>query len=98
MEAFIEQMRQGLATAAATDPSKLAPDQLAEAAIDLLTRAVEHEIGQPIDPAGLRITYGPPSEPITKEQFAEAEAKEAAFYQHRFADYGVAQSLWVHAR
>ena len=55
MEAFIEQMHKGLTQAAVTDPSKLAPEQLGDAAIDLLARALEHEIGRPIDPAGIRV-------------------------------------------
>ena len=93
MEAFIEQMHKGLALAAATDPLKLAPEKLGDAALDLLTRALEHEIGGPVDPAGIRVTYGPPSPTISEEQLATAEAQEAAIWQLRFADFGAARSF-----
>jgi hypothetical protein len=68
----------GLADKAVANPDDLAPDQLADAAADLLTRTVEDEFGHPIDPRGLRVAYAPPPPEMTEEQLADLESKGAA--------------------
>ena len=85
-------MRGDLARVAVTRPEDLAPEQLAEAAIDLLTRAVEHEVGEPIDPRGLRVTYAHPSPEVTEEQLAGAEAREVDLLHQRFAGLDITRS------
>lgn len=86
-------MNGDLARVAVTRPEDLDPEQLAEAAVDLLTRVVEHEIGEPIDPRGLRVTYTAPSPVVaTEQQFLEAEAEEAAFWHQRFSGLDALQS------
>ena len=82
---------------AVSNPDDLAPDQLADAAIDLLVRAVEHEVGGPIDAAGLRVTYAPPSPTVTEEQLAVAKAREATCLQKRFAGFDDTHSSIVAA-
>jgi prophage regulatory protein len=56
---WLDDRSKGLADRAVADPNALKPEQLAEVAVDLLVRAVQHEVGEPIDPAGLRVTYAP---------------------------------------
>ncbi len=90
-------MRGDLARAAVSRPEDLAPEQLAETAVDLLTRAVEHEVGEPIDPRGLRVTYAPPSPTVTDDELADAEASEAALLQRRFAGLDATRSAIVAA-
>ena len=92
VKAWLDERGNGLAAHAVVNPDDLAPDQLADAAVDLLTRAVEHELGQTIDPRGLRVSYGPPSSPVTVEAFAEAEAAELTLWQHRFAEFELARA------
>lgn len=50
-------------------------------------RAIENEIGEPIDPSGIRVAYGPPSSAITLEALAKAEAVELSQLQQRFAGF-----------
>ena len=97
VSAFMDQRRDGLVAKAKANPDDLAPEQLAETAVDLLTRAVEHEIGEPIDPRGLRVTYAPPSPEVSEAQLADAEAREAAFFQQRFAGFDATRSTIVAA-
>ena len=92
LEDIVVWMKGDLTRVAVTKPEDLKPDQLGDAAVDLLTRALEHEIGAPVDPAGIRITYGLPSPPVSEEQFAEAEAKEAAIFQRRFEGFDATRS------
>ena len=92
VKAWLDERGKGLVARAVANPDDLAPDQLADAAVDLLTRAVGHELGEPIDPAGLHITYAPPSPEVTEEQFADAEAREAALLQQRFAGLDATRS------
>jgi hypothetical protein len=95
--AWHERNKAGLVRSAATKPDDLKPEQLADAAVDLLTRAVEHELGQPIDPRGLRVSYAPLSPEVTEEQLADAEASEAALLQQRFAGLDATRSTIVAA-
>ena len=81
-----------MANMARLDVDDLAPEHLAEAAVDLLTRAVEHELGEPIDPRGLRVTYAPPSPEVTEEQLAGAEAREVDLLHQRFAGLDITRS------
>ena len=78
----------GMLTALARfDVNSLSPDELGDAAIDLLMRAIENEIGEPVDAAGIRITYGPPQQVISEADFAMAEAAEAAMFKERFSGF-----------
>ena len=89
---WLEERSRGLLSRAVQRPDDLAPEQLAEAAVDLLTRAVEHEVGEPIDPRGLRVTYAPPSPEVTEEQLAGAEAREVDLLHQRFAGLDITRS------
>ena len=92
LEDVVTWLQGDLTRVAVARPEDLRPDQLSEAAVDLLIRAIEHDTGEPVDPAGLRISYGRPSKPIPEAEFAKAEAKEAAFLQQRFAGFDAARS------
>ena len=94
---FLDERRNGLLANAVANPDDLAPEALAEAAVDMVLRAIEHEIGEPADAAGLRITYGRPTEPIPEAELANAEAEEASLLRARFADFDVARSCAVAA-
>ena len=89
---WLEERSRGLLSRAVQRPDDLAPEHLAEAAVDLLTRAVEHELGEPIDPRGLRVTYAPPSPEVTEEQLAGAEAREVDLLHQRFAGLDITRS------
>ena len=96
IKCFVDQQYSALSALAVSDPERLAPDQLGDAAVDLLTRAIEHEIGQQIDPRGICVTFGQPSEAVTLEQLQSAEAEALAIYRRQFADYEIARA-WVMA-
>ncbi len=81
-----------LSRAAVTRPEDLTPEQLEEAAVDLVIRAVENSIGEPVDPAGLHISYGKPPTPIPEDEFGKAVAQEATMFRARFADFEIARS------
>ena len=55
LEDIVVWMKGDLTRVAVTKPEDLKPDQLGDAAVDLLTRALEHELGEPVDPAGIRV-------------------------------------------
>jgi predicted DNA-binding transcriptional regulator AlpA len=90
-------MKGDLARVAVTRPEDLSPEQVEDAAVDLLVRVAEYEVGESIDPRGLRVTYAPPSPEVTEEQFANAEAREAALLQQRFAGLDATRSTIVAA-
>ena len=94
MMARVEHQRAALSSFARTNADDLSPDQLGDAAIELLTRAIEHDIGEPVDPGSIRVTYtsGPPSPQVTMEQLQSAEAKALEFYRQLFADYAYARA------
>ena len=95
--AYLDDRSQRLVARAVSNPEDLAPDQLAGAAFGLLVRAIENELGEPVDPAGISVLYGRPSEPITEEQLFAAESQEAAIWQQRFADFGTDRAFVVAA-
>jgi hypothetical protein len=88
----MDQRRDGLVAKAKPNPYDLVPEQFANAAVDFLVLADEHEVGESIDSRGLRVTYAPPSPEVTEEQFADAEAREAALLQQRFAGFDATRS------
>ena len=87
VQAWLAEREKGLSAKAVTNPEDLSPDQLGDAAVDLLTRAIEHEIGEPVDPKGIQITYGPPPEMITLDQLKSAEARQLAMLWRQLADF-----------
>ena len=90
---WLEARRQGLCSVAITRPEDLKPDQLADATVALLARSIEHELGEAVDPRGIRITYGPVSPPVSEEALAKAEAREAVILKQRFSQFSPAQSV-----
>ena len=74
-------------------PEDLTPDKLAEATVELLCRAIENELGEAIDPRGIRITYGPVPQPISEDELAKAETREAVMLRERFSGFSAAQSV-----
>ena len=90
---WIELRRQGLCSVAISRPEELKPEQRADAALDLLSRAIEDELGEPVDPLGIRITYGPVPQPVSEDMLAKAEAREAIILQERFSEFSAAQSV-----
>ena len=92
LDDIVSWMQGDLARVAVTRPEDLKPDQFADAAVDLLVRAVQHEVGQPIDPRDLAVTYAPSSPEVTEDQLANAEAREAALLQQRFAGFDMMRS------
>lgn len=87
---FVKNGKQGLCSVAVSRPEDLKPDELADATVDLLARAIEHELGEPVDLRGIRISYGPPS--VSEEELAEAEARETVLLRERFLGFSAAQS------
>ena len=90
---WLENRRQGLCSVAISRPEDLKPDQLAEATIELLARSIEHELGEAVDPRGIRVTYGPVPQPVCEEALAKAEAREAVMLRERFSEFSAAQSV-----
>ena len=89
---WLDERSIGLAARAVASPDDLSPEQVEDAALALVMRAIENETGEPVDPAGLRITYARPSVSIPEEEFAKAEAEEADLLQHRFEGFDAARS------
>ena len=90
---WLETRRQGLCSVAITRPEDLKPDQLAEATVALLARSIEHEIGEAVDPGGIRISYGAVPPPVSEEALAKAEAREVMILRERFSEFSPAQSV-----
>ena len=90
---WLENRRQGLCSVAISRPEDLEPDQLAEATVALLARSIEHEIGEAVDPRGIRISYGAVPPPVSEEALAKAEAREAMILRERFSEFSPAQSV-----
>jgi len=61
--------------------------------VDLLVRALEHEIGEAIDPRGLHILYGAPSPEVTEEQLAEAVSRAALLTEARYAHFSLGRAV-----
>ena len=92
--ARVEHQRAALKAYARTNVDDLEPDQLGDAAIKLLTRAIEHNIGEPVDPGSIQVTFtsGPPSPQVTMEQLQSAESEALEYYCQLFADYADARA------
>ena len=90
---WLENRRQGLCSVAISRPEDLKPDELAEATVELLARSIEHELGEAVDPRGIRVTYGPVPPTVSEEALAKAEAREAMMLRERFSEFSAAQSV-----
>ena len=82
-----------LTRVAVNRPEELKPDQLEDAAIELVTRAIENELGEPIDPAGLHISYGRPSKPI---ETLESLLQEGGLFGLGLREFGLRYAARAH--
>lgn len=93
LDDIVAWLKGDLSRVAVTAPENLTPEQVEEAAVDLMLRAIEHQIGEAADPAGLQISYGPPPMPVPEAEFGKATAQEAAMLRARFADFDTTRSF-----